>query len=330
MLRGVVEKYKHIVFICDDNYVLPTVVAIQSVVENICMEEYYKIHILSWKIAESNCQILSDLRAANVEICLHILDSDCYKEKTQLVIQKTHVTSTALLKFEIPNILYDVSEVLYLDSDLIIKNNLSDIFEYDITDSYLAASFEFWNFLVKYFDFKKDVNIPDFYFNSGVMLLNIKKFREEGLSEKLWDTKINSFNNNPTTSLMDQDVFNYLCASKCLHLPIKYNCNCKFTSSVDINLINRVYGTEYKDCLQLKEDAIIIHYVGKEDKPWIYRDVKCQQEWDYFYKKTVFVDKKLIRKKRVRNIRYLFKRLLTSLRKRGIISTINICSIKKR
>lgn len=330
MIRGIEEKERHILFICDDNYVMPTAVAIKSVMEHARREREYVIHVCSWKMSDENRRTLSSLTSARAQVCLHILEPEEYQEKMRRVRQKTHVTPTALLKFEIANILPDLPEILYLDSDLIARKSLSELFAYDITDYYLAASFEFWNFLMEVYAFQKDEPAPPFYFNSGVMLLNLRAFRKEKLPEKLWETKFQKFNGDGKKKLMDQDVFNEVCAKKCLLLPIKYNCNCVFTQNLDIRLVNKAFHTRYRDCGELKKDAVVIHYVGKEDKPWVYENVPCFKEWDAYYNKTPYAGRPLLRRKIKRTVGYYAACLLESLKARGFAATVKYIAYKRK
>ena len=57
------------------------------------------------------------------------------------------------------------------------------------------------------YSLKEGERIP-FYFNSGVMLLNLKKMRQNHISEELWDAKLKSHNidSHGKGGLMDQDV----------------------------------------------------------------------------------------------------------------------------
>ena len=74
--------------------------------------------------------------------------------------------------------------VLYLDVDTLILNNLSKLLSTNIDNHCLAAvnDFGFHNHL--------DFIIPDksnYYFNTGVMLLNLKIWRSENLSYKIYN-----------------------------------------------------------------------------------------------------------------------------------------------
>lgn len=271
MLMNNLTKERHIAFICDDNYVMPTTVAIYSLVENLETTDYqYFIHICTFGLNKDNTDFFNSLVFNNVKIIVHSFNIKDYRDKFDKINQTTHVSPAALIKFDLSKIFTNINELLYLDSDIIVKKDISILFEIDVTNHYIAASFEFWKYLLETYK-SKNCPIPSFYFNSGVMLLNLQKMREDSISEQLWNTKINDFNSpEKKVQMMDQDTLNKVCGYKTLHLPIKYNLNCYFTKGIDIELINKVYVTKYSDCNELKNDAVIIHYVGKADKPWKY------------------------------------------------------------
>lgn len=326
MLKNYNVNERHIVLITDDNYVMPTRVVITSLISNIPQNnEYdYFVHICTFKISENNKSLLENCSSDNVSVDVMIISENQYAEKFARINQKSHVTPAALIKFDLCKLFPNVNELLYIDSDIIINKPLDSLFSYDITDKYLAASFEFWQYMMEVYKYKKqNVGKPDFYFNSGILLFNLKKMRDDNVPEKLWETKFNCFNNpNAKRQCMDQDSLNAVLAKNCLHLPIKYNLNCAFTEGYDINQINFIFDTNYKNSEELKEDGVIIHYVGKTDKPWKYSDAKCRDLWDFYYEKAGFNFSDLNRIKLDRNLKYYFDCLKFSLNERGLISTI--------
>ena len=98
--------------------------------------------------------------------------------------------------------------VLLLDPDTIVFQDISPIWDYDISNYYFAAVEETRNN-----DHKKHP-----YFNAGVMLLNLAKLRNDQLD----DTIIRTINTVPYKHL-EQDVLNFVCDKHILSLPSTYN-----------------------------------------------------------------------------------------------------------
>ena len=273
---------KDIIFICDDNYCMPTIVSIQSIIDNgeitnsdVC------IHVCTFGLSESNIALIKNAEKGGVRISIDLFDFNKYEHRITCIAQKSHVTPTALIKFELPYYYSQIDNVLYLDSDILVKGNLEELLNTDISGCYVAASYEFYCHLdrIRYSLHRSVSN--DFYFNSGVMLMNLKKMREDTIPELLWDYKLNK----AKTRLMDQESLNAVCGAKSIHLPIVWNFNPRFLSRKYLAEINKVYLTNFSSVDEIENDIKIIHYVGKPDKPWIYSTAHMREYWDIVYKR---------------------------------------------
>lgn len=271
---------KDIVLICDDNYCMPTAVCIQSIIDNISRDfTQLTIHVCSFGLSGENVSKLQSLSTERIIVFVDVFNEAQYKEKINSISQKSHVTPSALIKFELANYFKQIDTLLYLDSDIVAKADLSELLKLDIGESYLAASYEFWRHLIRInYTLKRTVS-HEFFFNSGVMLLNLKKMREDDVPEKLWFYKLN----RAKTTLMDQESLNAVCSSMAFHLPVKWNFNPYFLKQRFIPELNKVYGTDYKTIEQMEDDAYIIHYVGAADKPWKYESAQLRKYWDNAY-----------------------------------------------
>ncbi len=327
------SKEKNIAYICDDNYVIPTLVSIKSITENHPLSDKfrYAIYICTWNISDENYKLLSSLGTENTKVCIQTVDIHEYAEQISQIQQGTYVTPTALMKFELPLILSEIDEVLYLDSDIIINQSLDSIFEYDLTNYALAAVFDIVYYkAVTPLEVQKEVR-PEFYFNAGVMLLNLKAFREKNISELLWKSKLSSnYDPSEKLKLMDQNALNKVLASTCLPLPIRFNCPIQRISHADANMasVNRLYGTSYLKPMELLEDAVAIHYIGRKTKPWLYEPCRGQAIWDNYCTKAGILPQNLNRKNEIeesgsgKNFRYYMSRLRNSISSRGWRKTI--------
>ena len=67
-----------------------------------------------------------------------------------------------------------LDRILTIDNDTIVKENISDLWYLNMDDYYIAGCTEFQK------------STPDFtYINMGVAMINLKKWREDGLDKKL-------------------------------------------------------------------------------------------------------------------------------------------------
>jgi lipopolysaccharide biosynthesis glycosyltransferase len=94
-----------------------------------------------------------------------------------------------------------ISKILYLDSDIIIRGSLCDLWNTDVADCALAAVANFWD------DHRTDLGLAEGtkYFNSGVLLINLQFWRQNNVPERA----ISFAKENPEkVRFHDQDALN--------------------------------------------------------------------------------------------------------------------------
>ncbi len=282
----------NICFVSDDGYAVPTAAAIASICCNASSEIRYNIFVVMPPECNENTKAAFYQSAGgHGNISVRIIE--CSVEE----LKKLHVsddqrylsaTETALLKFRLPSLFKDLNTILFLDGDVIVKDDLSSFLSFDISGYYAAAVRDLPQVLYDEQKIGKDIAGAD-YFNSGVMLLNLKKMRSDHIEHRLIETK----RNYSDYSLMDQNVFNIVFKNAVLQLPIEYNaCYINLIESkskYNISQINEMYGRDYRDIVHLAPDIKIVHFSSKL-KPWLFYDVPFADEWLYYYRKTAFSD----------------------------------------
>jgi lipopolysaccharide biosynthesis glycosyltransferase len=275
-----------VVFITDNNYVLPTAVAITSLVRNKKRKTIYKIYVIVTEdVTIKNKRKLTKCGKRKAKVNLIFCDSDVLKE---YAVHGYYVLPCALLKFNIPGLLPQYEKILYIDGDILVNNDLSELYNTDISQVYLAAVSDIA--AIEACGYHKRLGI-DNYFNAGVMLLNSARMRQEGFEEKLYRIK----RQNPDYICMDQDVFNVAVQDKAVFLPVKYNVmlyNFMHPSCGGITKLNEHYGTSYESFDSVAKDAVIVHLTN-EYKPWKYKDAVMHKKWISYFKKSPFRSQKL-------------------------------------
>lgn len=101
--------------------------------------------------------------------------------------------------------------VLWLDVDTIVDADLSPLWNMDLGDNIVAGVPDRMAYM-----FPKISR--DRYINAGVLLMDLNKWREEGLIEKS-KTMVNTWR----LKYGDQDIINYLCDGRILYIGSEYN-----------------------------------------------------------------------------------------------------------
>ena len=273
--------------ICDEDYVMPTCVALHSLIAHKDPETKLHIHIVTSNISPKNRERLQAFDREDVTTNIIAKDADAlfsnyheFKEGAMCV-----ASLAALFKFMLPDLLEGLDKVLYLDGDIIVRKPLEELYATDIAGYYAAAIIDSGRL---YFPTPWNQRFPA-YFNSGVMLLNLEKLRQENVPAILLKTKMEL----EDASLMDQNVFNIVFENKVRLLPNRYNLMAvnltRTKKGWKIEDLNELYHSSYRNKNELYKDAVIVHYSSK-DKPWKDRDNALSDLWIDEYLETSNID----------------------------------------
>lgn len=265
----------NICMITDKDYIMPACVAINSLIANKSSEKY-NLYIITSNISEDKENVFKKFEKEDVTV--RIISDNAEKRFNGIHNFSANSTCTAsiaaLLKFVIPDLLTDIDKVLYLDSDIIVEKGLGKLYSTELEDNYAAVVED----SCKLFERDKYSADVTHYFNSGVMLLNLKKMRQNNISAVLTEAKRNIYDDTQ----VDQNIFNMVFEGKVIRLPIIYNLSPNSIENTSINLINQTYGTEYNAKSELFSNASIIHFSSK-DKPWKEPCAALAYKWRHYY-----------------------------------------------
>lgn len=172
----------------------------------------------------------------------------------------------------LPELLPDVDRILCLDVDLIAVDSLTCLWATEVDDVLVAAV---TNVLAPmYMERPAALGLdPRSYFNAGVMLLNLKRMRQEGCSEAIRRFAVA---HAPELALRDQDALNFVLASNRRTLHPRWNA---------MNAL-RVYPWAHyvfspDQISEARSRPAIRHFEGPgPNKPWHYR---CDQTAQKLY-----------------------------------------------
>ncbi|WP_029541519.1 glycosyltransferase family 8 protein [Selenomonas sp. AB3002] len=114
-----------------------------------------------------------------------------------------------------------VDRVIYLDGDTIVNMDIKELWEEETGKNGLAAApdtiiqQEHYSVMVK-----RGLYPEERYFNAGVLLLDLEKFRKE---ENVLERGLKFLRKKKLVDYLDQDVLNYFFGKDCRILPEKYN-----------------------------------------------------------------------------------------------------------
>lgn len=246
-----------VAFVSDDNYFEHMIVAIESIILHCSYNQAIDFYILDVDIDEHNKEKLIQryLQKENLNINFVSIPID----KLNHYVLKTHVSKSAFAKVFISELI-NVDKIIYLDCDLIFNHDILELWEQLDDQMTLKAVYNpFYNYDNKYIGIKNDKRT----FNSGVMLLNLKKLRENNASKLLIEFLDNY---NDKTQLHDQAAFNAIFKDDWIELDYSWNYQVIMMVSnyTDLGITKEKYFELYKN-------PKIIHFTSNS-KPWQFRN----------------------------------------------------------
>lgn len=282
------SNYIPVVFSFTENYFIPVSVSIQSILENSRLDSQFEfICLVDIEFTDDKKEKLSLLVKDRGKVTFINLSESLLNG---IDVNKRYSTF-AYYRLLLPNLLSSYDKVIYLDSDLVINTDLSNLYyDYDLSGYYLGAVFE--PTLPEQGRHLSVLGIhSNEYFNSGVLFMNLELMRNIGL--------VNEFTillKSKNLIFPDQDVLNLACRGKILALPPRYNSIRTFFIDKYKNHFLTLYSEE--DWKSIKENSII-HYTGRGIKPWEKYCVNFNYWWKYYdilpeyIKETWSLNKKL-------------------------------------
>ena len=271
-----------IIFICDDNYACPTAVAITSLIQN-RNTSTYKVYVLGVDLSEDSVRRISSLSDKSVSI--EVRQVELSERQKEVKAIRERVTLAALLKFDLPLMFQQYDKLIYIDSDVIISKDLADLYSIPLQTEYAAVVKDTITVRgrdkhLKTIDFKLES-----YFNSGVLLLNTKKMREDDIPNKLLEYRINGKNH-----FMDQDALNVVFNGNVKYISPYFNClNCFFEWQ-SIDELSDFYGVRFPRVNELVFLKAYIIHCGDKKKPWIYDIGFLTELYNAYYMASPYSD----------------------------------------
>lgn len=255
-----IEKYcgvpsqMEIFFASDDKFTQHLSVAMASILINSLPIETFNFYILDGGISEKNKKKILQLKSIkdfNIEFIKidDILFKDCV-----LTPDCQHISKQTYYRYIIPKIKPNIDKCFYFDCDLVVVDSLNNFWNLNLSNKYCVVVEELYK---GSFEDKKRLGINN-YFNAGVMLINNKLWKQNNISDILFE---NTAKISDKIRWVDQDVLNYTFKDDIIFISPIYN--------LQQNAFYDGHSEKYS-CKELevaKKNPTIIHYNGCY-KPW--------------------------------------------------------------
>lgn len=259
-----------IFFAIDDGYTKFLAVAIQSLIENASKDYKYLIKVLHTNVQKEHMEQIKKYENQNVSI--EFVDLRYYIEKVKdKLYTRDYYTNTTYFRLFLPELYPQYDKVLYLDSDIIVLGDISELYNTDMGTNLVAAApddiIQTTKVFQDYAELVVGVAKYQHYFNAGVLLMNLDELRKFKFQEKF----LYLLEKVKFSVAQDQDYLNRLCKGR-------------------VKLISHDWNVmPYVNEETKPEDIKIVHY-NFAYKPWHFEDVTYNEYFWEYAKKTEFYD----------------------------------------
>lgn len=250
-----------IFFAVDDAYTKFMMVTMKSVIANASKKYQYRMYVLHTNVTPVTQEVVKRLETSNCKIIFVDVTEELKRIEKKISL-RDYYTATTYYRIFIANMFPEYEKVIYIDSDTIVRDDIADMYQYDLGKNYIGAVRDqlvvqtdiYGKYVEKVLGISRGA-----YFNAGVVLINCEQFRKKNLLKQF----IELLGTYTFVVAQDQDYLNILCKDKVLWLDPRWN----------TQMIGKLPFEEYQSKL--------VHY-NLAAKPWHYEDCRFGEYfWEY-------------------------------------------------
>ena len=284
------DNYAVIAMSSSDEYVPYLSVCLKSLKANSKKERNYDIIIFSRNITQKNKEILKYSIESN-NISLRFVNPMYILEQYPDLKFPTKYNLECYFRLTAPLILNKYDKVIFTDVDLVFENDIYDLYTEKFEEGIAACQDLIYHAHCNIPQLKvheyavnelKLIN-PFKYFNTGVMILNIKYLNENSIPEKLL-----AMANKKMYRTLEQDVLNKYFQENIHYIDKRWNF--PTIHAEHENLIVKAMPLEsYNEYKLLRKNPFIIHWAG-HFKPWDNTNEDLGYIWWQYARQTPYYE----------------------------------------
>ncbi|EAJ5229378.1 glycosyltransferase family 8 protein [Campylobacter jejuni] len=272
------RKNIHIFFTINDVYSGYLSACMISILDSLDRDYIPYFYIIDGGISEKNKNKLKFLnigREFYVEFIA--VNQDLFKNLPNS--SQSHISNETNYRFLVSTIKPDLDKCIFLDVDLVAVGDISKLWEICIDDYYMAAVSDQAPLHSESWTLKLPLPYDYLYVNTGVTLINLKKWREDNIQELLFQ---NSAQYAEILQFPDQDTLNITLYKKIKYLSHIYNAM----------PVQTYYNEKQKQ--EAFSNPQIIHWAGYK-KPWKFPDAPYAEMFWHYARQTPFYEEILFK-----------------------------------
>lgn len=262
-INKIFENSVNICFASSNEYSPFVSVTIASICKNSDININYDIVVLITDMSDNNKRLITKIGKSMINVSIRCINI------TDIVKDMDFYTWGPFVDFTyyrllIPNCFSEYHKVIYLDSDIIVNSDISELFNIDLEDKLFGAAFD--THVVGRLHSKdhpekdhyiNNIHVTDgySYFQAGVLIYNLDNIKQIFTDDYFINKAMGS-----EYKWLDQDLLNVEARGMFMQIPCKWNVMVFNNKIIDEYNLPNDLRQEY---FEARNNPSIIHYVGK-------------------------------------------------------------------
>lgn len=177
------ENVAHIVYASDERFSEILGVSLVSLYENSQDMDDIIVYILDNGICQDNKNRLTDIAKIYGRTLPRFIKSKNITEELQMEVAIDRGSLSQYARLFVSSVLpQNLERILYLDCDIIVMKSIHELWNLNLHGKIVAALMDAFS---RFYRKNIDLEEQDIMFNSGIMLIDLKKWKKEAIEEKL-------------------------------------------------------------------------------------------------------------------------------------------------
>lgn len=267
----------NICYITDNGYVQHTLVSMASLKASKYPTSAYKVFVVCDKVDQDKKDMFKKFSGEGLEVKIVDAENRDFEKKSYEIGK--YISASTYIRLRLPSILKEIDRVLYMDGDVIVQDDLTELFNINMGENFtMAGSLDYGTCISSLTWDKVDYirnTLPGYentYINAGVLVMELDKLRKSKFEERckeLYDTRKDFI-------YADQDIINFAEQRNIKVFPIYWNCPilafhinyANQSPELTREMIGKTYHIGYGELMDIVYKSRIIHING--DKKYIH------------------------------------------------------------
>lgn len=286
----------------DDNYIPHLAALVESIKDSFAKNRFLELFVLDGGICTANKYLLEkqfflNFKSGSINF---ISCKDLYKD----IPNHSYFTEAIFYRISLGSLFPNHKKILYLDTDIVVLDDVSKLFDIALNDQYIAAAVQdayikacikqgpkkkiprkikafkrtvVHTYVHEYLELKEKA---DRYFQSGVMLFNLDGLRDASIESHAREDLLRRKYWFP-----DQDVLNRHLQGRVLDLDMSWN-----TMTFLPSLYKHIDDEWVFKIKAAFLEPQIIHYAGADEKPWNTVNAPLAHYYWFFLRRTFWYE----------------------------------------